>query len=84
MLHLRETSDFNPVKGREVMVDGRSDDLNKVWMFGGRRPAMKLDKSSKRRLRELDRKRPQGFVTAGEAVIAEVQRGRRPQVRTFR
>jgi hypothetical protein len=83
MLHLRETLDFNLVKGREVMVDGRSDDLNKVWMFGGRRPTMKLDKSSKRRLRELDRKRPQGFVTAGEAVIAEVQRGRRPQVRTF-
>jgi hypothetical protein len=83
MLHLRETLDFSLVKGREVMVDGRSDDLNKVWMFGGRRPTMKLDKSSKRRLRELDRKRPQGFVTAGEAVIADVQRGRRPQVRTF-
>jgi hypothetical protein len=83
MLHLRETLDFSLVKGREVMVDGRSDDLNKVWMFGARWPTMKLDKSSKRRLRELDRKRPSGFVAAGEAVIAELQRGRRPNVRTF-
>jgi hypothetical protein len=83
MLHLRETLDCSLVKGRVLLVEGRSDDLNKVWMFGARRPTMKLGKSAKRRLRELDRKRPKGFVAAGEAVIAEVQQGRRPNLKTF-
>jgi hypothetical protein len=83
MLHLHETLDFSAVRGSTLLVDGRSDDLNKAWMFGGRMPTMKLDKSSKRRLRELDRQRPAGFIAAAETVIAEAQRGRRPRIRTF-
>lgn len=83
MLHLRETLDFGAIRANKLFVEGRSDDLNKAWMFGSRMPTMKLDKSSKRRLRELDRKRPNGFVRKAEAVIADAQRGRRPRVRTF-
>lgn len=83
MLHLRETLDFGVVRGDKLFVDGRSDDLNKAWMFGSRMPTMKLDKSSKRRLRELDRKRPKGFIPAGEKVIADAQRGRRPRIQAF-
>ena len=83
MLHLRETLDFSLVKGPNLYVDGRSDELNKAWMFGQRLPTMKLDTASKRRLRKLDRTRPQGFVTAGEDTITECQRGRRPRVRVF-
>jgi hypothetical protein len=83
MLHLKETLDFSTTRARVILVDGRSDELNKSWMFADRTPKMKLDKSSKRRLRELDRKRPAGFVAAGEHVIAEAQRGRRPKVKVF-
>ncbi len=83
MLHLRETLDFSLVRGPSLLIEGRSDDLNKAWMFGDRQPTMKLDKSSKRRLRELDRKRPPGFVAAGEDIIAEMQAGRRPKVKVF-
>lgn len=83
MLHLKETLDFRAVRGRVILVDGRSDDLNQSWMFGARTPKMKLDKLSKRRLRELDRKRPAGFIAAGESVIADAQRGRRPKVQVF-
>jgi hypothetical protein len=83
MLHLRETLDFSAVQGRLLLVDGRSDDLNKAWMFDTRMPAMKLDKRSKRRLRELDRKRPAGYIAASERVIADAQHGRRPRVRAL-
>ena len=83
MLHLRETLDFSLVKGDVIFVDGRSDDLNKAWMFGGRLPTMNLDKRSKRRLKELDRKRPVGFAATGEEVIATVQQGKRPKVHAY-
>lgn len=83
MMHLRETLDFSTVRGSTLLVEGRSDDLNKAWMFGERMPTMKLDKSSKRRLQKLDRERPAGFIAAAEAAIADAQRGRRPRVRAF-
>jgi hypothetical protein len=83
MLHLRETLDFSAVRGRVILVEGRSDDLNRAWMFGARMPTMTLDKSAKRRLREADRKRAPGFIAAGEQLIDDAQRGRRPRVRAF-
>jgi hypothetical protein len=83
MMHLRETLDFASVRGQLILVEGRSDPLHQTWMFGARPPTMRLDKAAKRRLRELDRKRPAGFVAAGEEVIAAAQRGRRPNVQTF-
>ncbi|MTD43635.1 hypothetical protein GKE82_04775 [Conexibacter sp. W3-3-2] len=83
MMHLRETLDFSSIRGQAILVEGRSDPLHRTWMFGARPPTMKLDKAAKRRLRELDRKRPSGFLSAGEQVVAEAQRGRRPNVQAF-
>jgi hypothetical protein len=83
MLHLRETLDVTGVNGRVLLVNGRSDPLNRALMFDDRMPTMKLDKSAKRRLRESDRKRLPGFISIGEEAIVAAQRGRRPQVRVF-
>jgi hypothetical protein len=79
LTYLNESLNFSGVTGKPIIVDGRVDALDDVYIRReGHLPHMDYPKPVKRELRRLEKKSQPGWLARSEELIAEAQLGRTP------
>lgn len=78
--HLLADLDFTRLTAPYLLLDGRTEDLDRQWLDGQRPPRMKMRSATRKFLKRMERDRPSGWLQASEERLAAERHGRQPRV----